>query len=377
MQSTVPRRLLVVSHPAVLAVNQLPYIELRRYGWDPYIVVPARWRHEYASAVFPPEVSAELQGRVAGRRVVLEGRVQRHMYVTKIGRLLDELRPEAAFLEAEMTSAAAFQWSRPLARRTIPYGVQAAENLERPWPLPARVFRHVTLSGASFVASRSPTAAALAAREQPGVPTPLIPHHVPAWPSVAERSSRESGGEFVIGFAGRLVPEKGLDTLLEAAAGLDGVAVRLIGNGPQRDRLTARAADLGVSLRVDSGVRHEQMAEAYSEMDVLVLPSLSTPTWTEQFGRVLVEAMWCGVPVIGSSSGEIPWVIDSTGGGIVFEEGNLIALREAIAELRDSPTRRRELGLKGQAQVQETFSVEAVGRALDAALAGAVAASSR
>ena len=78
-----------------------------------------------------------------------------------------------------------------------------------------------------------------------------------------------------------------------------------------------------------------------------------------------------------SSSGEIPWVIDSTGGGIVFEEANRAALREAIVELRDSPARREELGRRGQAQVQETFSVEAVGRVLHAALMNAVQAGAR
>jgi glycosyltransferase involved in cell wall biosynthesis len=362
------RRLLVVSHPAVLAVNQLPYIELRQYGWDPYLVVPARWRHEYASGAFPPEIAPELRGRVASRRVILAGRVQRHMYLTRPGRLIDELQPEAAFLEAEITSAAAFQWSRPLAQRGIPYGVQAEENLERPWPLPARIFRKATIGDASFVASRSPTAATLAKRIRPDVPTPVISHHVPAWPQPTERSSRPTEDGFVVGFAGRLVPEKGLETLLEAVAGLDGVAVRLVGNGPERDRLTARAAELGVLLRIDTDIRHEQMASAYAGFDALVLPSRTTPTWAEQFGRVLVEAMWCGVPVIGSSSGEIPWVIDSTGGGLVFEEGNPEALRAAIAEFRDSPARRRQLGLQGQALVRETFSVEAVARALHSAL---------
>lgn len=368
MPSTAPRRLLVVSHPAVLAVNQLPYVELRRHGWDPYVVVPARWRHEYVSAAFPPEVAPELRGRVAGRHVVLAGRVQRHVYLTNAGRLIDELRPEAAFLEAEMTSAAAFQWSRPLRRRGIPYGVQAAENLERPWPLPARLFRRVSVGGASFVASRSPTAASLARRVRADVPTPVVPHHVPAWPEVGDISTGRREHGFVAGFAGRLVPEKGLDTLIDAAAGLDGVAVRLVGNGPERERLTARAVALGVPLRIDTDVRHEQMASAYAGFDALVLPSRTTPTWMEQFGRVLVEAMWCGVPVIGSSSGEIPWVIESTGGGLVFEEGDSAALRAAIVELRDFPERRRELGLQGQAMVRETFSVEAVARSLNAAL---------
>jgi glycosyltransferase involved in cell wall biosynthesis len=168
------------------------------------------------------------------------------------------------------------------------------------------------------------------------------------------------------------VPEKGLETLLEAVAGLDGVAVRMVGNGPERDRLAWRAGELGVPLQIDTDIRHEQMALAYSEFDTLVLPSRTTPTWTEQFGRVLVEAMWCGVPVIGSSSGEIPWVIESTGGGVVFDEGDPAALREAIVGFRDSPARRRNLGLRGQARVRELFSVEAVAENLHDALSRAL-----
>ena len=64
------------------------------------------------------------------------------------------------------------------------------------------------------------------------------------------------------------------------------------------------------------------MPALYREMDVLVLPSRTTPTWAEQFGKVLCEALLCGTPVIGSSSGEIPWVVTTTGGGLVYPEGD-------------------------------------------------------
>lgn len=363
-------RLLIVSHPAVLAVNQLPYVELRRHGWDPFLVVPAQWRHEYVAAAFPPEVAPELEGRVVGRRVVLSGQVQRHVYLTRPGRLVEGLGPDVAFLEAEITSAAAFQWSIPLVRRRVPYGVQIAENLERPWPLPARLFRRHTLGHAAFVAARSPTAAALARRVRPGVAAPVVPHHVPRW-NDGPAPARSDG--FVVGYAGRLVPEKGLDTLIDAASGLDGTTVRLVGNGPLHGELTARARARDVRLEIDTGVTHDRMAAAYRGFDVLVLPSRTTPTWVEQFGRVLVEAMWCGVPVLGADSGEIPWVIDVTGGGRTFPEGDAAALRAELVRLRDRPSLREELGRRGRERVQATFSVEAVGRDLHAALSAAAA----
>src|SRR5215470_4911784 len=100
------RRLLVVSHPAVLAVNQLPYARLRDHGWDPFVVVPATWRNDYAGA-FGHEVHPGLAGRVAGRRVALRGRIQRHAYVTGVARLVADVAPDAAFVEQEPTSVAA------------------------------------------------------------------------------------------------------------------------------------------------------------------------------------------------------------------------------------------------------------------------------
>jgi glycosyltransferase involved in cell wall biosynthesis len=357
-------RLLVVSHPAVLAVNQLPYAELRRLGWDPYVVTPARWRHEYAAAAFPPEVHSELAGRVVGRRVVLAGRVQRHAYVGRLSRMIRAVRPDVAFVEAEPTSVPAVQWGHALRRAGVPFGLQIAENMDRPYPLPARAFRRRSVVDAAFFAARSPSAAALVRSFAPDVAAPVIPHHVPAW-RPAPRPTRDT---FVVGYAGRLVPEKGLDVAIDAAAGLDGAVLRFVGNGPLHDELLARAAARGVDLKIDTTATHDTMEAAYSGFDVLVLPSRTTTTWTEQFGRVLVEALWCGVPVVGSASGEIPWVIQSTGGGRVVPEGDAVALRDILAQLRDDPSLRRALAARGRESVQAQFSVEAVARRLDAAL---------
>jgi glycosyltransferase involved in cell wall biosynthesis len=89
-------------------------------------------------------------------------------------------------------------------------------------------------------------------------------------------------------------------------------------------------------------------------------PSLTTPRWKEQFGRMLVEAMACGVPVIGSDSGEIPNVIGDA--GLVVPEGDSVALRTAIARLRDDATERQRLAERGRARVLVLFTQEAVAR---------------
>ncbi len=100
-------------------------------------------------------------------------------------------------------------------------------------------------------------------------------------------------------------------------------------------------------MRVLDGLAHDQMAAGYAQLDVLVLPSRTTPTWKEQFGRVIVEALWCGVPVVGSDSGEIPWLIGLTGGGLVFPEGDSEALAGRLSELREAPALRERLALAG------------------------------
>ena len=155
-------RLLVVSHAAVLPANQPVYAELRRLGWEPTIVVPARWRHGYSPDPFAAAALPELETCLHPIPVALAGRPQRHIYRVRPGRLLRRLRPVVAFLEAEPFSVPALQWGLPLHRAGVPFGIQTWENLDRPFPAPARAIRRLVLDRAAFVAARSPTAAALA-----------------------------------------------------------------------------------------------------------------------------------------------------------------------------------------------------------------------
>jgi hypothetical protein len=99
-----------------------------------------------------------------------------------------------------------------------------------------------------------------------------------------------------------------VDLLLRAAAQLPpDTHVRLIGSGPEQARLAQLAADLGLAARVSFETAPSlAMPARLAALDCLVLPSRSRPNWKEQFGRVLIEAMACGVPVVGAACGEIP-----------------------------------------------------------------------
>jgi glycosyltransferase involved in cell wall biosynthesis len=361
MQSQPQRSLLVVSHPAVVSVNQLVYRELSRRGWQVTVALPSRWRSEYSGARMAPVALAGMGSSLRPIPVLLAGRPQRHLYLTSPRRLCARLRPDVAFVEAEPYSLASFQWSGALARLDIPFGVQCYENIDRPLPAPVRALRGRLLRRAAFVAARSDTAGRLARSWGAVGEVGFAPPAVPGWSPAPRTQNRP----FTVGYAGRLVGSKGVTDLLAAVRLLaEPVELLLIGDGELRSDLQG-APIPGSHARVLSGICHEQMVEGYAQLDVLVLPSRTTPTWKEQFGRVIVEALWCGVPVIGSDSGEIPWLIGLTGGGLVFAEGDSRLLAERLNELRHSPERRSELARAGRASVERLFSVPAATDSLE------------
>lgn len=361
-------RLLVVSHPAVVSVNQEVYRELARRGWSVTIVVPDRWRHEYSSDLVAPRALEGLEGSLAPTPIVLPGRPQRHLYLTSVRARCHALRPDVAFLEAEPYALSASQWGHTLKRLGIPFGVQCYENIDRRLPAPMRWLRSRVLRDAAFIAARSDTAASLARTWGAAGEIELAPPPVPAWESVPVAPEHP----FTVGYAGRLIESKGLWDLLAAVRTLEApVEMVLIGNGELRDQLDGQEIP-GSRVRVLDGLTHEQMACGYSQLDVLVLPSHTTPTWKEQFGRVIIEALWCGVPVVGSDSGEIPWVIGLTGGGLVFPEGDVGALAARLGELRASPELRRRLADAGRQAVERLFAVPAATDPLERMLLHAV-----
>jgi glycosyltransferase involved in cell wall biosynthesis len=368
MSEAPARRLLVVSHPAVVSVNQEVYRELARRGWSVKIVLPSRWGHSYSKGVVLPQPLPGMETSLIPVPVAFRGRPQRHFYLTIPRVMCTRLRPDVAFVEAEPYSLSAAQWDQAFTKLHIPFGVQCYENIDRPLPRPVRWLRSRVLRDAAFIAARSETAGRLARSWGAKGEIELAPPAVPGWetaPSAPERP-------FTVGFAGRLIESKGLFDLLEAVRGLDApVELLLLGDGELHDQLDGQAIP-GSRVRVLSGFTHDQMATAYSQLDVLVLPSHTTPTWREQFGRVIVEALWCGVPVVGSDSGEIPWLIELTGGGLVFGEGDRDALRAHLRTLRESPALRASLAAAGRASVERLFTVPAATDPLERMLERAI-----
>jgi glycosyltransferase involved in cell wall biosynthesis len=316
------------------------------------IGVPARWKNEFHGGSFAPLRLPATDPALFTLPILFQGRPQRHLYLVNPRSILKAYRPSTLFIEAEAFSFSALQWGAAARSLGIPFGVQAAENLDRPLPAPVITYRKWLLTHASFVAARSVAAGERAREWGARGDVVLLPHAVPIW-----NVSRVPSPVFTIGYAGRLVPEKGISDLVDAFLRMT-VSAKLVlfGDGPLRPGIERGSS----KITVVADLTHERMAEAYARIDVLVLPSRSTPTWEEQFGRVLVEALSCGVPVLGSDSGEIPWVIRTTGGGEVFPEGDITALASLLDELALDADRRDRLAKRGGEAVRRLFTVEVV-----------------
>jgi glycosyltransferase involved in cell wall biosynthesis len=153
-----------------------------------------------------------------------------------------------------------------------------------------------------------------------------------------------------VGYFGRLERHKGVHVLIDAIAQLPDVALVLHGDGPARGDLERRVRELALTERVTFAghVDHDLLPSRYRAVDIVAVPSLRTSRWVEQFGRVAVEAMACGVPVIASDDGALRDVVG--GAGLLVRPGDVAAWRDAIGELGAHPARRSALAAAGRAR---------------------------
>jgi glycosyltransferase involved in cell wall biosynthesis len=150
-------------------------------------------------------------------------------------------------------------------------------------------------------------------------------------------------------FVGRLIPEKGADLLLEAAAALlpRSLTVTIVGDGPMRAELEARAKNLGIQEMVCfSGAKQGgELARILNRHRIQVVPS----RWQEPFGIVTLEGIACGCAVVGSDGGGLPDAIGPC--GVTFRNDNASELARALGELLDDDAKRQELGAAAAAHL--------------------------
>jgi len=283
-----------------------------------------------------------------------------HLYPS-LGRHVRAFRPDVVHVDEEPYNAAtvhAAVLGRSVGARVVFFTWQ---NLLRRYPIPFRLFEALNYRLASAAVAGIPAAAEVLRRKGYRGRVEVIPQFGVDPDLFRPVPRRPRTGPAVIGYAGRLVPEKGVPVLLEAFSRLRTRArLEILGGGTERSRLEQQANALGVRDRVTfrGTLAPGEMPVALAGLDLLVIPSLTRPNWKEQFGRVIIEAMACEVPVVGSDSGEIPGTIGDA--GVVVPENDAEALAAALDELFTNEEKRLALGRRARRRVLEHFTQAAV-----------------
>ena len=183
--------------------------------------------------------------------------------------------------------------------------------------------------------------------------------------SIGGRRIRETFGwradDLVVGFTGRLVEEKGPETVVHAFEhSTRRWNLLVVGGGVLAERIESLERRHPERVKLVRNASHNEMATYLRAMDLLCAPSRTRPHWKEQFGRMLIEAMACGVPVIASASGEIPHVLADA--GVVVPENDLTQWTTTIDRVLADSSVRNELACRGLARARAEFSWPVIAR---------------
>ncbi len=366
-----PLRIVSIAHPAVSSEAgrlRYPFLAAKR-DVDLHLVLPAVWKEFGRTIVAEAPNQTGFSVHVLPILLPQAGPMKWYLhFYPGLRRLLRTIDPDVIHLWEEPWSVIALQ--AQLLRGRAALVLEVDQNILKRLPPPFESIRKYVLAHTDHVLSRSPDATMVVrARGYSGPVTPVgygvdlgtfKPTSIPAAPS--RRSVLR------IGYVGRLIEEKGLDDVLDAMA-LPGapLSFSIMGEGPYETKLRERVAALGLSNRVTFrgwGVPAD-VADFIRSLDALVLLTRTTRAVREQFGRVIIEAQACGVPVIGSTCGAIPDVVG--GGGWIVPERDAKALRELLDRIAGDAAQVRAKGLAARENVQARFTYEAVATAIHAA----------
>jgi glycosyltransferase involved in cell wall biosynthesis len=364
------KQLLTIGHSYVVAENRRLAHEMAVQGageWEVTAVAPSRLRGDLR------DIELEPIANEADRLVAIDLRFGSHphlrMYASKMRSLLQQPWDVVHGWEEPYVLASA-QIAHRVQRgaRFVPATFQ---NIRKRYPPPIdSLERHVMHRADAWIAFGQTVYDTLCDRPgysgkpsrvlSPGVDTAAFRPD-----PVARAKTRKTFGwrsdEPVVGFTGRFVEEKGVETVLHAfARSTQRWNALFVGGGALTPQIESLRLRYPSRVRFARDVGHSDMPDFLRAMDVLCAPSRTTARWREQFGRMLIEAMACGVPVVASDSGEIPYVVQDA--GIVIPETDLAQWTESLDRLIADSAMRAQLAARGLARVRSEFSWPVVAR---------------
>lgn len=359
-----PRRLLTIAHSYGVALNRRLAHEMARAGgerWEVTAVAPRFFHGDLRPIPLEPQ-PGELC-RVAAIDVHLSRIAQLFFYGRGLHALMREPWDLVHCWEEPYVVAGGqvARWS-PAASKLVFYTFQ---NIAKRYAPPfSTIERMCAERSAGWLASGETVAQTQLGRcwsRRPhrvmplGVDMELFRPDAESGRATRARLGWNDAGPPVVGYLGRFIEAKGLALLMRV---LDQTAspwrALFVGGGPGEAALREWASRHGDRVRIAGGVPHDRVPEHLNAMNLLLAPSQTTAQWREQFGRMLIEAFACGVPVLASDSGEIPYVVGDA--GVIVGERDEPGWRRALADLLESPARRADLAARGRDRAHLLYS---------------------
>ncbi|MBI4654811.1 MAG: glycosyltransferase family 4 protein [Nitrospirae bacterium] len=350
-------KLLMISKALVVGAYHKKLDELDRLGIDLHLVIPTSWGRQKL------EVSGGNEYKIYPMKVFFNGKNHFHFY-RGLFSIINTVKPDIVHIDEEHYTIVTFQAMRLAKAAGAKTLFFTWQNIYKRYPFPFSWIESYNFRNADVAIAGNIEAKEVLAKKGFVKEVAVIPQFGvdPKMFQKMESSDLKSqidikNNTFIIGFMGRLVEEKGVLCLVDAVAKLESEFTLLfIGSGTLRGDILSRAHKLGLLERVKiiDQVPSIDVPQYLNCFDCLVLPSLTKSNWKEQFGRVLIEAMACEVPVIGSSSGEIPNVIGDA--GLVFREGDTADLTGKLQMLLNDKDLRESLGKKGRERVLNNYT---------------------
>lgn len=368
-------KVLIISHTYISPVNRTKWQTLAKHypSAQLMVLVPARWKTSFFDMESGKLTTDNLKNcHFVSLPVYFAGNELLYFYSPlKFAKLLRTFKPDIIHVEQGLHATSYFQaiFFNKLLRIKARCSFFTWVNWEPIFGLKTKLLTKIlgffnTAGSAGAIAGNADAKSILTATK------PTLPVEVMPQLGVSIKLFRpallvpeENDKKFII-YVGRIIEEKGLMTLLKAFSRLSHHFpqwhLRIVGSGTFEKYLIDYALSKKLLQRVEfqPPVSHEKIAEILRTAEILVLPSLDTPYWREQFGHVLIEAMASHVCVVGSNAGEMPNVIGE--GGIIFPQGDEQALYEILKKLISDASLRADLAKKGFERVLHHYTHEII-----------------
>jgi len=365
-------KILFISHASISPSYQEKLESLAEYSdAQLFLIIPRWWEEEARKIVFEKKDGSKIT--VISMPALFTGKQFIHFYID-LAACLKKINPDIIHIEEEPNSAVCFQaiWLKNRLKLKARVILFTWQNMFQTWHFPNPrallypFFENYVLKNTDYLIAGSKDSRDLFLKKGFSGGISILPQlgvDPDKFKKIDAGALKQKIGlnKFVIGYLGRLLKMKGAYTLLKAVSGLEEECqLLIIGGGRERKRLKIAARKLGIDKNTIflQSIDNRKAPEYLNCMDVLVLASEHTNTWMEQFGRVLIEAMACEVPVVGSTCGEIPHIIEDA--GLIFKEGDYEDLKTKLEKLIKDDKLRIKLVASGRQKVLNNFTTKII-----------------